>query len=54
MASRRGDNHYHPDVVSVAFDAILGERPNQIRRRDDVALTPAGLLDAASTPRRRR
>ncbi|HWK27123.1 MAG TPA: malate synthase A [Solirubrobacter sp.] len=44
----------HPDVVPVAleaFDAVLGSRPNQIdRRRDDVAVTPAQLLDAASTP----
>ena len=44
----------HPDVVGVAmeaFDAVLGERPNQIdRRRDDVAVTAAALLDARSTP----
>jgi malate synthase len=44
----------HPDVVGVAkeqFDAVLGEKPNQIdRRRDDVNVTPAQLLDAASTP----
>ena len=44
----------HPDVVDVAteaFDAVLGDRPNQIeRRRDDVQVTAADLLDAASTP----
>jgi malate synthase len=46
----------HPDVVSVAmtaFDAVLGERPNQIdRRRDDVSVSVAQLLDAAATPGR--
>ncbi|MEA2146189.1 MAG: malate synthase, partial [Solirubrobacteraceae bacterium] len=44
----------HPDVVPAAkeeFDAVLGDRPNQIsRRRDDVSVTPEQLLDAASTP----
>jgi malate synthase len=44
----------HPDVVAVAleaFDAVLGDRPNQIdRRRDDVQVGAAQLLDAASTP----
>jgi malate synthase len=44
----------HPDLVPVAmecFDAVLGERPNQIdRQRDDVAVTAANLLDVASTP----
>jgi malate synthase len=44
----------HPDVVPVAtaeFDRVLGGRPNQIDRlRDDVATTPADLLDAAGTP----
>jgi malate synthase len=44
----------HPDVVDVAlaeFDAVLGERPNQIdRRRDDVSVSPEQLLDAAATP----
>jgi len=44
----------HPDVVAVAraaFDAVLGDRPNQItRQRDDVAVTPAELLDVAATP----
>jgi malate synthase len=46
----------HPDVVAVArdaFDAVLGDRPNQIgRRRDDVAVTSADLLDVRSTPGR--
>ena len=41
----------HPDLVAVAldeFDAVLGDRPNQIdRRRDDVAVTAAQLLDVA-------
>jgi malate synthase len=44
----------HPDVVDVAmeqFDAVLGDKPNQIdRRRDAVHVTPEELLDAASTP----
>jgi malate synthase len=44
----------HPDVVPEAteeFDRVLGERPNQIeRRRDDVSVAAAELLDAASTP----
>ncbi len=44
----------HPDLVSVAyeaFDAVLGERPNQIeRRRDDVSVTGADLLSVAATP----
>jgi malate synthase len=44
----------HPDVVGAAsaeFDAVLGERPNQIdRRRDDVHVTAEQLLDTASTP----
>jgi malate synthase len=44
----------HPDVVGVAaaeFDAVFGERPNQIdRRRADVRVTAEQLLDAASTP----
>ena len=44
----------HPDVVPVAaeeFDKVLGERPNQIeRRRDDVQVSAAELLDAGSTP----
>jgi malate synthase len=44
----------HPDLVSVAmaeFDAVLGDRPNQLERlRDDVSTTAADLLDVASTP----
>ena len=42
----------HPDLVPVAreeFDAVLGERPNQVERlRDDVEVTADDLLDAAS------
>jgi malate synthase len=42
----------HPDLVAVAereFDAVLGERPNQVeRRRDDVAVEADDLLDVAS------
>jgi malate synthase len=44
----------HPDVVDVAleqFDAVLGDKPNQIdRQRPEVDITPEQLLDAASTP----
>src|SRR3954452_17212656 len=44
----------HPDVVQTAldaFDAVLGDRPNQIdKRRDDVDVSPEELLDAAATP----
>ncbi len=44
----------HPDLVPVAtaaFDAVLGDRPNQIdRQRDDVTLSAADLLDVAATP----
>ena len=44
----------HPDLVPVAmeaFDAILGERPNQIeRQRDDVNTAAADLLNVAATP----
>ncbi|HEX6677265.1 MAG TPA: malate synthase A, partial [Actinomycetes bacterium] len=44
----------HPDLVPVAtevFDAVLGERPNQIdRQRDDVHVTAADLLDVEATP----
>jgi malate synthase len=44
----------HPDVVQIAteaFDAVLGDKLNQIdRQRDDVDVTAADLLDAASTP----
>src|SRR4029453_6509431 len=33
------------------FDAVLGDRPNQVeRRRDDVSVTAAQLLDVAATP----
>jgi malate synthase len=39
----------HPDLVPVAkseFDAVLGDRPNQVdRKRDDVSVTEADLLD---------
>jgi malate synthase len=39
----------HPDLVPVAlaeFDAVLGERPNQVsRKRDDVQVTEDQLLD---------
>ena len=44
----------HPDVVDAAteaFDAVLGDRPNQIdKQRDDVDVSPQQLLDAESTP----
>jgi len=44
----------HPDVVGVAteaFDAVLGERPNQIERtREDVTPDAAALADLSSTP----
>lgn len=44
----------HPDVVGVAsaeFDAVLGDRPNQISRlRPEVEVTATQLLDLASTP----
>ena len=39
----------HPDLIPVAraeFDAVLGERPNQIdRQRDDVRVTASDLID---------
>jgi malate synthase len=39
----------HPDLVATAmaeFDAVLGERPNQVeRKRDDVAVTEGQLVD---------
>src|SRR5690606_8239318 len=39
----------HPDLIPIAqaeFDAVLGERPNQVdRQRDDVEVTAAQLLD---------
>ncbi len=42
----------HPDLVSIAleeFDAVLGDRPNQLERtRDDVRVTAAQLLDLNS------
>jgi malate synthase len=44
----------HPDLVSTAmeqFDAVLGDRPNQVdRRRDDVNVSASDLLDVPSTP----
>jgi malate synthase len=44
----------HPDLVPVAtecFDAVLGERPNQLdRRRDDVVPDEAALLSIPDTP----
>jgi malate synthase len=44
----------HPDLVGICrevFDAVLGERPNQLdRRRDDVSVTPEQLLDVAGVP----
>jgi malate synthase len=44
----------HPDLVPVAtaeFDAVLGDRPNQVdRRRDDVTTRAADLLNVAATP----
>ncbi|QAY72145.1 malate synthase A [Agromyces protaetiae] len=42
----------HPDLIPTAraeFDAVLGERPNQVERlRDDVEVTAAQLLDIES------
>jgi malate synthase len=44
----------HPDLVPTAteqFDAVLGDRPNQVeRRRDDVDVSAAELLDVPATP----
>jgi len=44
----------HPDSVANAtaeFDAVLGDRPNQVDRlRDDVDVSAADLLDVKSTP----
>ena len=43
----------HPDLVPVAleqFDAVLGERPNQVDRQRDVSVDAADLLDVAATP----
>jgi malate synthase len=57
---READNGFdgtwvaHPDSVGVAmeaFDAVLGDRPNQVdRQRDDVEASADALLDVASTP----
>ncbi len=44
----------HPDLVPTAqaeFDAVLGDRPNQVERlREEVDVTAAQLLDVAATP----
>ena len=44
----------HPDSVPVALEAfveVLGDAPNQLaRRRDDVAVSAAELLDIGATP----
>src|SRR3954447_3089250 len=44
----------HPDLVGVCrevFDAVLGDRPNQLdRRRDDVEVRAKQLLDVRSAP----
>jgi malate synthase len=44
----------HPDSVANAmaeFDAVLGDRPNQVdRQREDVDVSAADLLDVQSTP----
>jgi len=44
----------HPAMVGVCtevFDAVLGDRPNQIdKTRDEVSVTAAQLLDVGSTP----
>jgi malate synthase len=44
----------HPDLVPVAmaeFDAVLGERPNQLDRlREDVSTAAADLLNVSATP----
>jgi malate synthase len=44
----------HPGFVSAArepFDAVLGDRPDQVaRRREDVAPDAAALVDLAATP----
>lgn len=44
----------HPDLVPICaaeFDAVLGERPNQLDRlREDVSVTAAQLLDVRATP----
>ena len=44
----------HPDSVQVAmeaFDAVLGDRPNQVdRQRDDVSVDAEDILSVAMTP----
>ncbi|GAA5226010.1 malate synthase A [Paeniglutamicibacter antarcticus] len=44
----------HPDLVSICveeFDAVLGEKPNQLDRlRPEVNVTPEQLLDVPSAP----
>jgi malate synthase len=44
----------HPDLVPTAaevFDAVLGERPNQLeRQREDVTVEAADLLNVGATP----
>jgi len=44
----------HPDLVPVCqeiFDRVLGDKPNQLdKKRDDVSVDAAHLLDVASTP----
>ena len=44
----------HPDSVKNAtaeFDAVLGDKPNQVdRKRDEVEVSAADLLDVKSTP----
>jgi len=44
----------HPDLVPICyeeFDAVLGEKPNQLDRlRDDVTITAEQILSIAATP----
>jgi malate synthase len=44
----------HPDLVPICrevFDSVLGDAPNQLtKRRDDVVVSAAELLDVRSTP----
>lgn len=44
----------HPGLVQICyeeFDAVLGEKPNQVdRKREDVAITAEDLLNVAATP----
>jgi malate synthase len=44
----------HPDLVPVCqeiFDRVLGDKPNQLdRKRDDVSVDAAELLNVAATP----